>query len=83
MPPELIILGVINQNVPVDNAGLFIGEGNIGGWDSNVKANHANGGTVGFFNVQLDFVNINIDNVHVFDGVINDQDYKFTCGLNL
>lgn len=81
--PSLIILGMVSQNTPQQNAGTFIGEGNIGGWDANMKLNQGQGGTFGFFNLTPVWVNINVDNLEGFDGVINDQDFKPTVALDV
>jgi len=80
--PSLIILGMVNQNTPQENAGTFIGEGNIGGWDANMKINQGHGGFYGVGNVTPLWANINVDNLEAVDGVINDQDVKPTFGLD-
>ncbi|MCF8567596.1 hypothetical protein LLE49_23015 [Alicyclobacillus tolerans] len=74
--PSLIVFGAINQNTPQQNAGLFIGEGNIGGWDANMKLAQGHGGTFGFFNAYPVQVNIHFDNFQLVDGVMNDNDVK-------
>ncbi|MCL6454725.1 MAG: hypothetical protein K6T78_14055 [Alicyclobacillus sp.] len=80
--PALIAFGVINQNTPQQNAGLFVGEGNVGGWDANMKMSLAEGGCFGFFNVFPVNANLNFDNFEFIDGAINDADYKATVSFN-
>lgn len=81
--PSLIAFGVINQNTPQQNAGLFLGEGNIGGWDANMKLSQGHGGSYGFFNLYPLQVNILFDNLEVIDGMINDPDFKPTMTANV
>ncbi|MCL6600497.1 MAG: hypothetical protein K6T81_17450 [Alicyclobacillus macrosporangiidus] len=81
--PSLIVFGVINQNTPQQNAGLFIGEGNLGGWDANIKQNQGRAGIFGWFNVTPMWANINVDNLEIADGVIMDQDVKPTIGVDV
>ena len=81
--PSFIAFGVVNQNAPAINAALFMGEGNVGGWDANLKFNAGRSGIFGFFNNIALWTNINIDNMEVIDGAINDQDLKPTFGLNV
>lgn len=69
---SIIIVGVLNANIPQQNAGIFIGEFNYSGWDANIKLNQGNGGLYGFFNVIPAQLNLNIDNWEVLDGLIND-----------
>ena len=79
---SLIILGIVNQNTPQENAGLFVGEGNMGGWDANMKINQGHGGYYGSFNLTPGWINLNIDNLEGIDGLINDQDLKVTIALD-
>ncbi|GMA49845.1 hypothetical protein GCM10025857_12020 [Alicyclobacillus contaminans] len=81
--PSLIVLGMVNQNSPQQNAGLFLGEGNIGGWDSNYKLNQGHGSTFGVGNVAPAWLSVNVDNLEVFDGVMNDQDLKVTMAVDV
>lgn len=81
--PSIIICGVLNSNTPQQNAGAFIGEYNIGGWDANIKLNQGHGGLFGFFNVIPMQLNLNVDNLEGIDGAINDQDIKPLGGANL
>lgn len=80
--PSLIAIGAINQNTPQQNAGLFIGEGNIGGWDANMKLSQGHGGTFGFFNGFPLQVNILFDDFEAVDGAINDTDIKSSIATN-
>ncbi|QSO48626.1 hypothetical protein [Alicyclobacillus mengziensis] len=81
--PCLIVIGAVNQNTPQENAGTFIGEGNLGGWDANMKINQGHGGYYGFFNFTPAWVNMNIDNMELVDGMVNDQDFKPLMGLDV
>lgn len=81
--PCLIIVGMVNQNTPQQNAGIFVGEGNLGGWDANMKLNQGHGGYFGFFNFTPAWANIIVDNMEIVDGVINDQDLKPKMGINV
>ncbi|GGJ10623.1 hypothetical protein GCM10010885_19780 [Alicyclobacillus cellulosilyticus] len=81
--PSLIVLGVINQNTPQENAGTFVGEGNFGGWDANMKINQGHGGYYGAFNITPLWVNINVDNLELVDGAIADQDVKPTMSFDV
>lgn len=81
--PSLIILGAINSNTPQQNAGVFIGEFNYGGWDANMKLNQGHGGLYGSFNVIPAQLNLNIDNMEGIDGAINDQDLEPVFGTNV
>lgn len=74
--PSIIVCGAFFQNTPQQNAGAFIGEYNLGGWDANMKLCQGHGGTFGFFNVVPIQVNVNFDNFEVIDGAMNDQDFK-------
>lgn len=80
--PSFIAIGAINQNTPQQNAGLFIGEGNIGGWDANMKLSQGHGGTYGFFNAFPMQLNILLDNFEAVDGAINDPDVKVSAVVN-
>lgn len=80
--PSLIAFGVVNQNTPQQNAGLFMGEGNLGGWDANMKLAQGHGGTFGFFNIFPLQANILFDNLEAIDGMMNDMDFKPTVAAN-
>ena len=81
--PTLINFGMINTNTPQQNAGVFVGEINFGGWDANMKSNYGHGALFGFFNVIVMQFSANVDNLETFDGIINDQDFKPLVGGNL
>ncbi|MCF8567595.1 hypothetical protein LLE49_23010 [Alicyclobacillus tolerans] len=74
--PCVILCGTLAINTPQQNAGTFIGQYNMGGWDANMKTNYGHGATLGFFNVIPFQFNINVDNFEFVDGMINDQDFK-------
>ncbi|MDQ0188818.1 hypothetical protein JI721_12535 [Alicyclobacillus cycloheptanicus] len=80
--PSLIAIGTIMQNTPQQNAGVFLGEGNVGGWDCNRKMSQAYAGTWGFFNALPIQVNVNIDNFELIDGTIFDSDWKGAQAAN-
>ena len=67
----------------IQNAGVFIGETNLGGWDSHSKANAGHGPIYGFYAVESATVNITDDSGEVVDGIINDQDVKISWNLNM
>lgn len=81
--PSIIVIGVTNSNTPQENAGIFIGEGNMGAWDANMKENQGHGGNYGYFNITPGWLNINIDNLEGVDGLINDQDIKPLMGADI
>jgi len=74
--PCIISFGVINSNSPLQNAGIFIGEINITGWDANGKNNQAQGSISGHGNFVAQNMNYNFDGMELMDGVIYDQDAK-------
>ncbi len=80
--PSLVYFGIINQNTPQQNAGIFLGEGNIGGWDANIKLSQGHGGTYGFFNMFPAQFNLIFDNFEVIDGAIIDPDVKASIVAN-
>ncbi|MCL6600498.1 MAG: hypothetical protein K6T81_17455 [Alicyclobacillus macrosporangiidus] len=80
--PSVILCGALNVNTPQQNAGTFAGEFNLGGWDANMKFNQGGAGTFGFFNLMPAQLNVNLDNLEGFDGLILDQDLKPTLGGN-
>ncbi|WDL98778.1 hypothetical protein [Alicyclobacillus sp. ALC3] len=67
---------------PQQNAGVFLGQINIGGWDANQKYSAAKAGNFGFFNVNTSY-NVMNDSFEVIDGMINDQDFKLHFEANL
>lgn len=81
--PNLIFAGVINSNTPQQNAGVWIGQSNISGFDANMKLNMAQGGDFGILSTQINGMNIMLDNFEVIDGVINDQDFKPSINRNI
>jgi len=80
--PSFIAFGMINQNTPQQNAGIFVGEGNIGGWDANMKLAQGHGGTYGAFNAYPIQLNVLFDNFEGIDGAINDPDAKPELSAN-
>lgn len=74
--PSIIIMGTVAQNTPQQNAALFMGEGNIGGWDANMKLAQGHGALYGFFNFMPLQFNLLFDNFELIDGIMNDQDFK-------
>ncbi|GGJ10647.1 hypothetical protein GCM10010885_19820 [Alicyclobacillus cellulosilyticus] len=73
---SVIALGVVNTNVAQQNAGVFIGEIHITGWDANGKTNQGNGSIYGWFNVSAVCWNANADGMEWVDGLIVDPDVK-------
>ena len=80
--PVLILSGSVNSNSPQQNAGVFMGQINIGGWDANQKYSAAKAGTFGFFNINTSF-NVLNDSFEFIDGLMNDQDLKIDFEANL
>ena len=80
---SVICFGAININSPQQNGGVFVGEVNCGGWDANQKTNNAHGALYGFFNIILNQQSYLLDNSEMFDGMINDQDFKPMVGGNI
>lgn len=78
-----ISFGVLNVNSPNQNGGVFIGEINCGGWDANQKQNQGHASVFGFFNVFSNQWNVTLDSYEMFDGIINDQDFKPLLGTNV
>lgn len=81
--PFFIVIGTAAADAAFQNAGIFLGEGNVGGWDANRKMSQAHGGEFGFFNWSPGFYNLNLDSFEVVDGAINDADAKPVIGNNL
>lgn len=74
--PNLISFGVLNVNTPQQNAGVFVGQVNMTGWDANQKLNIAHGGMFGIFNASVLTWNFTFDGFEFIDGAIMDQDMK-------
>ncbi len=72
----VIALGAVNLNVAQSNAGAFIGEINISGWDSNQKSNYGSGLQFGWFNYSVWSLSANFDGGEWLDGIIIDPDVK-------
>ena len=79
--PTVISFQAILSNTPQQNSGIFIGEINIGGWDAHVKSNAAQAAVLGSRNVHLLTRNLNVDSYELLDGLILDQDFKPTWGI--
>lgn len=73
---NLITLGMLNVNVVMQNAGVFLGQVNVTGWDAHSKSNVAQGSLFGRFNSTDWNHNNTFDGFEVIDGVIMDQDIK-------
>lgn len=81
--PSIILVGAFNSNTPQENAGTFVGEYNVGGWDANMKMCQGHGGTFGWFNVFPMQLNLNFDNLEGIDGMMNDMDFKPQLSTNV
>ncbi|SIS52212.1 hypothetical protein [Alicyclobacillus vulcanalis] len=79
--PTVIAFQTIVSNTPQQNSGIFIGEINIGGWDAHVKSNTAQASVSGARNAFLLTRNLNVDSHELLDGLIFDQDFKPTWGV--
>lgn len=80
--PNVISFGLININSPQQNAGVFIGQINMTGWDSNQKMNIGHGALFGIFNWSAGNFNYTFDGFEVIDGAIADQDIKSQIASN-
>lgn len=75
--PQVTNIGFQSMNVSTmqQNAGVFVGEGNITGWDQHQKTNKGLGDVYGHHNGEFANVSINFDH-DLIDAPINDQDVK-------
>lgn len=73
----------INVSTSAQNAGVFVGDISIPGWDANLKINSAHSSIYGFSNLEARTVNVTVDSQELVDGLINDQDVKPVWGTNL
>ena len=78
-----MFIGALNSNTPQQNAGVFIGQTNNGGWDADMKFQAAKTGNFNMMSVNIAYVNIMNDNMEFIDGAINDQDFKPAVEGNL
>ncbi|SIS52250.1 hypothetical protein [Alicyclobacillus vulcanalis] len=76
-----ILSGVLNTMTPQQNAGVFLGQINIGGWDANQKYGAGKALDAGLLNVLVSS-NTLIDSFEMMDGVIHDQDFKLNYEWN-
>ncbi|MCL6593654.1 MAG: hypothetical protein K6T31_06725 [Alicyclobacillus sp.] len=74
--PNWIAFGLLNVNSPQQNAGVFVGQVNMTGWDANQKLNIGHGGMFGIMNYSWANVCFNVDGWELADGNILDQDWK-------
>lgn len=82
MPISVLILsGVVNTMAPQQNAGVFLGQINNGGWDANQKYGAGKAADAGFFNVFIS-ANVLFDSFEWMDGLIYDQDLKLNYEWN-
>lgn len=81
--PNIISFGVINVNSPQQNAGIFIGQINMTGWDANQKLNLAQGAIFGSHNWSSGHLNLTFDGYEIMDTPIFDQDIKSQIASNI
>ncbi|MCF8565468.1 hypothetical protein LLE49_12150 [Alicyclobacillus tolerans] len=81
--PVLVAFGVINSNSPNQNAGVFIGQNSITGWDANQKINVGHGASFGWFNYTFGGYNVTFDNFEYSDGAMYDMDNKVSWSTNV
>lgn len=81
--PVFVAFGMLNSNAPNQNAGLFIGQNSITGWDANQKLNIGHGALFGWYNLAFSGLNLTVDNFEFIDGVVNDMDAKISWSMNL
>lgn len=81
--PVFVSFGVINSNAPNQNAGIFVGQNSITGWDANQKYNIGHGSLYGWFNYTFGGCNAVFDNFELIDGAITDMDNKISWSSNI
>ncbi|WP_258112248.1 hypothetical protein [Alicyclobacillus sp. SP_1] len=81
--PCFITFRTININAPSQNAGAFVGEVTIPGWDANSKSNYGHAAIHGFSNFEAATVNVTMDGQEFVDSAIADSDFKPVWGKNL
>ncbi|GGJ10650.1 hypothetical protein GCM10010885_19830 [Alicyclobacillus cellulosilyticus] len=74
-PVTHIGLHALNVNMMQQNAGVFVGDADINGWDQHQKTNKGHGDTYGHHNGQVRNVQVNFD-PDVVDTPVADQDMK-------
>ncbi len=70
------------MSTPQDNAGIFIGQINISGFDSHSKLNLGHGALFGILGWSIGHRNLTHDGHEFIDGVIFDQDMKMQISMN-
>lgn len=73
---NLISIGAVNVNIVQQNAGVFMGQVNVSGWDSHQKLNLGHGALFGVYNWSIGNFNRTFDGLEVMDGIMMDQDIK-------
>ena len=68
--PVFVSFGVINSNSPNQNAGVFIGQNSITGWDANQKFNIGHGAMFGWYNYSFGGYNVTFDNWEYMDSLV-------------
>jgi len=81
--PTVISFGYMHIQSSFQNAGVFIGETNMGGWDAHAKTNTGHGPVYGFYCLESGTLNMTDDSREVLDGIINDQDVKMSWNVNI
>ncbi|KPV43089.1 hypothetical protein [Alicyclobacillus ferrooxydans] len=76
-----IQFGVIYSNSPNQNAGIFVGQNSITGWDANQKFNIGHGAAFGTGNLEMYTQVYLMDGFEYIDGVMNDMDNKPSSSL--
>ncbi|MCF8568074.1 hypothetical protein LLE49_25445 [Alicyclobacillus tolerans] len=81
--PAFVFIGVVNDNTPQQNAGVFIGQINNGSWDANMKFQAAKTGNFDVMSTNFQPLNFFWDSFEFIDGVVNTQDIKPDMEANL
>lgn len=81
--PTIISFGYMHVQSALQNAAVFIGETNVGGWDAHGKTNSGHGPVYGWNCLETGTINLTDDGREWFDGIINDQDVKISWNLNM
>lgn len=75
--PNFISFVALNFNTSTQNAGVYIGQTNISGFDANMKMNLGNGSNFSLWSISnMGSIMANWDGMEGADGVIIDTDMK-------
>lgn len=81
--PTYVSFGIINSNSPNQNAGIFVGQNSITGFDANQKFNVGHGAMFGWYNYSFGGYNVAMDGFEYIDGMMNDMDNKVSWSFTI